>query len=147
VMRLPNDGELTLTWARLVTPSGYYLQAHGVVPTLCTAQLADSDGALDAALHRVADAAPDAVSASRPRASLDDNAWKQLRQTCPARNESPSIDLKIAERVLTDPARYSQAVGAIRPTPAPPALRSGQTPPGAALTAAGRPLSSQTRIP
>ena len=34
VMRLPNDGELTLTWARLVTPSGYYLQSHGVVPTL-----------------------------------------------------------------------------------------------------------------
>ena len=25
VLRLPNDGELTLTWARLVTPSGYLL--------------------------------------------------------------------------------------------------------------------------
>ena len=144
VMRLPNDGELTLTWARLVTPSGYYLQSHGVVPTLCTAGLADDAGALDAALRRVADAAPDAVSASRPRASLDDNAWKMLRQGCPTRAESPSLDLKIAQRVLTDPARYSQAVGAIHP--AAPAQHSQQASPGRALTASSRPLSSTTRI-
>jgi carboxyl-terminal processing protease len=145
VMRLPNDGELTLTWARLVTPSGYYLQSHGVVPTLCTAGIPDDDHALDAALHRAADAGTDAVSASRPRASLDDNAWKLLRQTCPAKTESPPVDLKIAERVLTDPVRYGQAVGAIHP--AAPPLHSGQTPPGSALTAASRPLSSKTRIP
>jgi carboxyl-terminal processing protease len=145
VMRLPNDGELTLTWARLVTPSGYYLQSHGVVPTLCTAGIPDDDHALDAALHRAADAGTDAVSASRPRASLDDNAWKLLRQTCPAKTESPPVDLKIAERVLTDPVRYGQAVGAIHP--AAPPLHSGQTPPGSALTAAGRPLSSKTRTP
>jgi carboxyl-terminal processing protease len=145
VMHLPNDGELTLTWARLVTPSGYYLQAHGVVPTLCTAGLADNDGALDAALRRAADTAPDAVSASRPRASLDDNAWRQLRQGCPARPESPALDVKIAERVLNDPARYSQAVGAIHP--AAPSLHSGQTPAAPALTAATPPLSSKARIP
>jgi carboxyl-terminal processing protease len=146
VMRLPNDGELTLTWARLVTPSGYYLQSHGVVPTLCTAGLADDDGALDAALRRVADAAPGTVSASRPRASLDDSAWRLLRQTCPARAESPPLDLKIAERVLADPVRYGQAVGAIHPSAA-PSLHSGQTLPGRALTADRRPLSSTARIP
>ena len=145
VMHLPNDGELTLTWARLVTPSGYYLQSHGVVPTLCTAGLSDNDGALDAALRRVADASPDTVSVSRPRASLDDNAWRQLRQNCPARTESPPLDVKIAERVLTDPARYSQAVGAIHP--AAPALHSQQVPPAHALTGWRRPLSSQARIP
>ena len=145
VMRLPNDGELTLTWARLVTPSGYYLQAHGVVPTLCTAGLADDNGALDAALRRAAEAAPDAVSASRPRASLDDNAWRQLRQSCPARAESPQLDLKIAERVLADPARYGQAVGVIHASA--PALHSALTPSGRALTASSRPLSSKAAIP
>jgi carboxyl-terminal processing protease len=144
VMRLPNDGELTLTWARLVTPSGYYLQSHGVVPTLCTAGLADDAGALDAALRRVVDATPDAISAARPRASLDDNAWRALRQNCPTRAEAPALDLKIAERVLTDPARYSQAVGAIHA--AAPSQHSQQTLPGRALTAAGRPLSSTARI-
>lgn len=145
VMHLPNDGELTLTWARLVTPSGYYLQSHGVVPTLCTSGLADSDGALDTALHRTVDAAPDAVSAARPRASLDDNAWRELRQNCPARTETPPLDLKIAERVLTDPARYSQAVSAIHP--AAPTLHSGQNPVAPALTASTPPLSSKTPIP
>ncbi len=34
VLRLPNDGELTLTWAQLVTPSGYRLHEHGVVPNV-----------------------------------------------------------------------------------------------------------------
>ena len=43
VLRLPNDGELTLTWAQLVTPSGYLLHEHGVVPTLCTSDLGDDD--------------------------------------------------------------------------------------------------------
>ena len=37
---LPNDGELTVTWARLITPGGYILHQHGVVPTVCTAQSA-----------------------------------------------------------------------------------------------------------
>jgi carboxyl-terminal processing protease len=146
VMRLPNDGELTLTWARLVTPSGYYLQAHGVVPTLCTSALSDDDRSLDAALHRTADAAPGAVSASQPRASLSDTAWTALRHGCPARTESPPLDLKIAERVLADPVRYGEAVSAIRPAAA-PALHSGQMPAAPALTAVTGSLSSKSRIP
>ena len=78
VMRLPNDGELTLTWARLVTPSGYLLQEHGVVPTLCTSGLGDDDRfgryRAAAALH-----AAGAVAATRParvarRAGVDEAA-------------------------------------------------------------------------
>jgi carboxyl-terminal processing protease len=146
VMRLPNDGELTLTWARLVTPSGYYLQSHGVVPTLCTSIISDDDSSLDAALRHTADAAPGVVSANQPRASLTDQTWATLRQECPARTTSPPLDLKIAERILADPARYGEAVSAIRPM-APPPLHSGQTPPAAALTAVSGPLSSKARIP
>jgi carboxyl-terminal processing protease len=147
VMRLPNDGELTLTWARLVTPSGYYLQAHGVVPTLCTSALAgDDDRSLEAALHRTADATADGVSASAPRATLSDAAWSTLRRSCPARPESPTLDVKIAERVLADPVRYGEAVSAIHPA-APPALHSGRPPRLAALTAVGGSLSSNYRIP
>ena len=44
VLRLPNNGELILTWARLVAPSGYPLHRHGVVPTMCTADLPDDAG-------------------------------------------------------------------------------------------------------
>ncbi|HZK92344.1 MAG TPA: S41 family peptidase [Stellaceae bacterium] len=144
VMRLPNDGELTLTWARLVTPSGYFLQQHGVVPTLCTSGLGDGDAALDAALHHPGAAV--AVDVSRPRASLDDPGWAALRRTCPAQQTSPALDLKLAERVLSDPARYSAALGAIHP-----ATMSALAPPASAgpagLTAVDGGLSSNPRSP
>ena len=46
VLRLSNNGELILTWARLVAPSGYPLHRHGVIPTICTADLPDNAGYL-----------------------------------------------------------------------------------------------------
>jgi carboxyl-terminal processing protease len=136
VMRLPNEGELTITWARLVTPSGYYLQQHGVVPTLCTSGLSDSDSALDAVLRPVGSG-----NASYPRASLNDTAWSTLRQGCPARSTASPLDVKLAERVLADPARYSAALGAIHPA------NAAQLSAGAALTEGGSGLSSAPRTP
>jgi carboxyl-terminal processing protease len=141
VMRLPNDGELTLTWARLVTPSGYYLQQHGVVPTLCTAGLSDTDSAIDTVLHRPIDAGD--ADVSRPRASLNDTAWSALRQHCPALQGSPALDIKVAERVLSDPARYSAALGAIHP--ASMSAAAPRTTADGALTAGGSGLSSTPR--
>jgi len=144
VMRLPNDGELTLTWARLVTPSGYYLQQHGVVPTLCTSGLDDTDAAADTVLHRPVDAAD--ADASHPRVSLNDDAWATLRRSCPASPTVSPLDLKVAERVLSEPGRYSAALGAIRSLNN--AALAPQTPPGAAaLTAGGSGLSSSPRNP
>ena len=144
VMRLPNDGELTLTWARLVTPSGYFLQQHGVVPTLCTAGASGSDGSVDAVLRRPVDAGdPDA---SRPRVSLNDAAWAALRRSCPAETTSPALDLKVAERVLSDPSRYAAALGAIHPSGA--SAAPAETPTAdAALTAKDSGLSSPQRTP
>jgi carboxyl-terminal processing protease len=145
VMRLPNDGELTLTWARLVTPSGYFLQQHGVVPTLCTAGASGGDGSsVDAVLRRPVDAGdPDA---SRPRVSLNDAAWAALRRSCPAETTSPALDLKVAERVLSDPSRYAAALGAIHPSGA--SAAPAETPTAdAALTAKGSGLSSPQRTP
>ncbi len=52
VLRLPNNGELTLTWAQLVAPAGYLLNAHGVVPTVCTSDLGDDGQAMQIALQR-----------------------------------------------------------------------------------------------
>jgi carboxyl-terminal processing protease len=141
VMRLPNDGELTLTWARLVTPSGYYLQAHGVVPTLCTAGIADSPGAVDAILQRPVDARD--VDASHPRASLTDAAWSTLRRSCPTEAANSPLDLKVAERLLSDPTRYAAALGALHPTASAALVSPGE----AALTAGGSGLSSPSRTP
>ena len=134
VMRLPNDGELILTWARLVAPSGYLLQAHGVVPSLCTSGLGDNAAALDGIR-----AAAGGV-AGEPRAQLDEAGWRELRRACPPRHGNPGIDLQIAERLLADPALYAAA---LRPAARTSLVRaeSGEpslTGPGAALSS-GRP--------
>lgn len=142
VMRLPNDGELTLTWARLVTPSGYFLQQHGVVPTVCTSGLSDTDASLDAVLRRPGDAGGGDVS--RPRASLNDATWSSLRKGCPAETTASALDLKIAERVLSDPARYAAALGVIHQGGV-SAVPSRAPESAAALTAGGSGLSSSPR--
>ncbi len=115
VLRLPNDGELTLTWAQLVAPSGCLLHEHGVVPTLCTSDLGDDDGSVQIAIQRAAASSPALPATARGRASFDENAWSQLRRSCPARQGDHEIDVKVAKRVLADPALYSQAIQAITP--------------------------------
>jgi carboxyl-terminal processing protease len=141
VLRLPNGGELTLTWARLVTPSGYFLQTHAVVPTLCTIDLHDDDRSLEIGLQRVS-AASVAGPQAHPRAALDEHAWSELHRSCPARRTSPSIDLKLAERVLADPTLYGEALQAL-----PVATQLGEGAPAdgrsePALTGVNRALSS-----
>ena len=41
VVRLPNEGELILTWSRLQAPSGYTWNELGVLPNICTSKVAD----------------------------------------------------------------------------------------------------------
>ncbi len=149
VLRLPNDGELTLTWAQLVTPAGYLLHQHGVVPTLCTSDLGDDDGSVQIAMQRAVASSPAQPAATRARASLDENGWAQLRRSCPARPGDHDIDLKVAKRLLSDPVLYSQAVHAITPGPnlasAPSAAAANPVEP--ALTGASPALSSSPRNP
>jgi carboxyl-terminal processing protease len=147
VLRLPNDGELTLTWAQLVAPSGYFLHEHGVVPTICTSDLGDDDNAVQTALQRTNVVAP---LTPRSRASLDERAWSQLRHSCPTRQGDHGIDVKVAKRLLADPALYTQAVHAISATPyvaaaAPIAAAAPSAEP--ALTGAGGSLFSDPRHP
>ena len=148
VLRLPNDGELTLTWAQLVAPSGYLLHEHGVVPTLCTSDLGDDDRFVQIAIQRAAASPAAAPAATRARASLDENAWSQLRRSCPARQGDHEIDVKVAKRLLADPVLYSQAVHAIGASPSVAAVPAAAAPPTVpALTGASPALSSSPRNP
>jgi carboxyl-terminal processing protease len=145
VLHLPNDGDLILTWAHLVTPSGYQLQSHGVVPTLCTSDLGDDEASLQTALQRVGGAG--STLAGRRRGGLDEQDWAQLRQACPARQTKPGIDLKLAQRLLSEPRLYSQALQAFAAaanlTPSTPGAALAP----AALTDSASALSSGTRQP
>ena len=143
VLRLPNDGELTLTWAQLVAPSGYLLHDHGVVPNLCTSDLGDDDNSVQVALQRAGGSAG-ASTPPRRRAGLDEQAWSQLRHSCPARQGDHQIDIKVAKRLLADPVLYSRATEGLAPNPylaaAPVASARATAEPG--LTKDGGAISS-----
>jgi len=106
VLRMPDNGELILTWARLMAPSGYPLHRHGVIPTICTSDLPDDAAYLATGLTR-------AATAARLRTSLDENGWAALRQSCPATRNRPGLDLVLARHLLTDTRWYAAALHAL----------------------------------
>ena len=106
VMRLPNEGELILTWSRLMAPSGYTWNELGVLPNVCTAKVAnpqklgpDAADANHSTLmhwHAERNPTPDQVS--------------HLRQICPPGEGSADRDLAIATNLLRDRELYALAV-------------------------------------
>lgn len=112
VLRLPNDGELTLTWSRFITPSGYTLHGLGVYPTVCTS----GDGDVTALLSRATvDSARTALTmASWRRTAFEDKEQRQsLRAVCPAKTHDKkgftTRDLAVATRLIGQPRTYAQA--------------------------------------
>ncbi|MBS0518049.1 MAG: PDZ domain-containing protein [Proteobacteria bacterium] len=106
VVRLPNQGELILTWSRLLAPSGYTWNELGVMPNICTAKVADPDKLQ-----------PSAVDANRSllqqwHAERHPSAQEvaTLRRICPPGEDLPRRDVEIAGRLLHDPTLYAQAV-------------------------------------
>ncbi|MFC7332940.1 S41 family peptidase [Rhodocista pekingensis] len=110
VTRLPNDGELFLTWSRIYAPSGYTLHRQGVQPTVCTSLPAlDVNAALR--MVRLGGALPAATLLSwRIRAPEDEIALAQLRETCPWKEHAPDLDLQVAKALLGDPPLYREAL-------------------------------------
>jgi carboxyl-terminal processing protease len=131
VLRLPNDGELTLTWARLITPGGYILHEHGVVPNVCTSGTADDEQSIAAVIRKTAAyKSTDALA----RISLDEPGWSRLRGTCPTRTGDRVADLETAKRLLYDPTLYARMIHAepaniaaamVQPHPAELSAQSG----------------------
>lgn len=101
VIRLPNDGELTLTWSRLITPNGRVLHGVGVIPSICTANL-DSD--LNAETER------DALeSAARFATSMSGNTPLQTRRAvCPAERRDKDLEIRLARKLLDRPDIYAR---------------------------------------
>ena len=97
VFRIGNGGELTVTWAALITPGGYHLHRHGVVPTACTSELGAPGAATPAALGVT-------------REALDDAGWRRLRATCPPQLGANERDARVARRLLGAPALYRAAL-------------------------------------
>ncbi|MCG8511334.1 MAG: S41 family peptidase [Rhodospirillales bacterium] len=111
VIRLPNDGEITLTWSRFVAPSGYVINKLGVRPTVCTSVTAKSD--IDR-IRRVLDEKNQAVavlSAWRTVATADEARKTDLRASCPPQRRNQRTDLQTARILVEDSSLYSRLLG------------------------------------
>ena len=116
VLHLPNDAEMTLTWSRFYTPSGYALHGLGVLPTICTADERANPDSLIAA----ATGTPSQVRLNLAQwrgVELDDTERRrQLRATCPsARQADSALGVELAEKLLAESAAYRRALAASVP--------------------------------
>ena len=111
VVRLPNEGEITLTWSRFVMPSGYILHELGVHPTICTSG-SHTDGD-DPILSALSDREHEAklLATWRAIASGDDAQRRDLRALCPAERRDDDYELKLAQRLLAQPKLYARLLG------------------------------------
>jgi carboxyl-terminal processing protease len=110
VTRLPNDGELFLTWSRIYAPSGYTLHRQGVTPTVCTSR-DPHDAAQVLASFRDDSPTPTSTLAHwRTAAPEDEDALAHLRDLCPWKAHEEDLDVQVAKRLLAEPLLYQRAV-------------------------------------
>lgn len=107
VTRLPNGGELLLTWSLIYTPKDYLLNEQGVTPYLCTAEIraVTANGLLAEALQTK----PQLLDLRR-RGPRDQEALSQLKDYCPSTADLPDMTLEAAVALLNQPARYNAAL-------------------------------------
>ncbi len=115
IIRLPNGGELTLTWARMHAPSGFALQDHGIIPAICTsgdtADIAELVGALRASRRAGTD-----LLEHRLKARLARRSDPQLaRAACPPHTKEPAADMEIARYLFEDRRLYTRTLVIGRP--------------------------------
>jgi len=115
VIRLPNDGEITLTWSRLIPPSGYTLHGLGLHPTICTS---GRSGTVDTLVKSVlADrlAVQRTFEAWRTPGIQEEGRRKDLRNTCPSKRLKTDLEVRLAKHLLADTALYTQAMDVAAP--------------------------------
>lgn len=106
VNRLPNDGELTLTWSALHAPSGYILHELGVRPNVCTSGYRSANAAVNDAIEH-ASSIGTAMRTWRTHRLLElDEQAVLLRAQCEPEEDLDEIDIEAAQAILSDPALY-----------------------------------------
>ena len=113
VAQLPDEGELFVTWSRVIAPLHWPLQGLGVMPQICTS-LGEAD--TNHALHMLATgklANQAAITASRAaRYPLTVPSILAIRKACPAALGNDR-DVSVARELINHPAWYKTATTAI----------------------------------
>ncbi len=116
ITRLPNDGELILTWSRFHAPSGYALDDLGVLPNVCTSTMAPTvtDNLYGGVLKAIGEATT-TLSVWRTVTGFESKLRGGLRAKCPKKTSAPRLDLEIAREILFDRRLYARSLGMSAP--------------------------------
>lgn len=110
IIRLPNGGELTLTWAHMIAPAGFNLQNHGIIPAICTSA---ADGELSDMMAAIRSDIPaagtilNAALASRYAIRTNPDL---ARKRCPPTRTERAEDPEIAKYLLEHKSLYTRAL-------------------------------------
>ena len=133
VLHMPDDAEMTLTWSRYFSPTGYPLHGLGVLPAFCTSGAsysAASPPPLPSATQVLSSGRGDGLeklalrlqSWRRPWVEKGESGRRALRALCPAEtHENSPVDSEVAAALLSDPLLFGKALAA----GAPPSKRQG----------------------
>jgi len=110
VLRLPNEGEITLTWSRLIAPSGYVLHGLGVRPELCLpTKASDIPKLVDRVLEREL-TVKTTFNQWRTPGIKNSERREELRASCPAERHEADTELLVAQHLIENPKSYSKAL-------------------------------------
>lgn len=116
ITRLPNDGELILTWSRFHAPSGYALDALGVLPNVCTSKnIGSKTPNLRNRVLAAIGTTTNMLASWRTLAGFDKDRGAGLREECPKHAGMPDIDFKIAREIIGDKRLYARTIGMSAP--------------------------------
>ena len=110
VVRLPNDGEITLTWSRFITPSGYALHGLGVFPVICMTDLEPGDPESMVTLLNRQPETTRILSRWRTAGVESQEERRKLRAHCPPSRRARDADLEIAATLINDVSLYDRAL-------------------------------------
>ena len=110
VIRLPNGGEVTLTWSRLHSPAGYIFHKLGVFPSICTSGQNQNPSQLIST----------ALSQHQELLSTYRTWWQsngiskqnrdRLREICSPERRKNNLEVSVALKILADKMLYARAV-------------------------------------
>lgn len=110
IIRLPNGGELTLTWAHMIAPAGFNLQSHGIIPAICTSTANEELSNMMAAIRSDVPAAGTILNAAlASRYAIRTNP-DLARERCPPTRTERAEDQEIAKYLLEHKSLYTRAL-------------------------------------